>query len=390
MSFDDGRQWQPLQANLPITPIYDLLVKDTDLVVATHGRSFWILDDLTQLHQIHDELLSAPAHLFKPRDAIRTPPDIFADFLKGSPGVKNYHVTLGQFATFYLDEQETGHSVRRVIDGGDDLPRGVRVTYYLGPDTDAAEATLTFYAADGTKIESFSCHRPEGEAKADGLTITNMAGMNSFQWHMRYPAGPKMLESDFHGRAIGPLAKPGTYRVELEVGDIIQSQSFDLLVDPRVTTTEGEFAEQFGFLHAIQSKLVEVVEAINRTRTLKYQLAALQERLGSTGDIDGQIMAALTSFVEDLVAVEDALVQSELTSDGDTLNYREKLFERLSGLPPVVGSADAPPTTQSRQVFQKLASQIDDELSSLDALVEETLPLLNRQLAEGGIAVLGI
>ena len=126
---------------LPVTPVYDFVIKDDDLVVATHGRSFWILDDLTQVRQIADDLQGAPKYLFKPHDTVRTPPDLFNDFW-GSPGGKNYHVTIGQNATYYVDEHETGHKTKRVIDGGDDLARGVRITYLLDEDS-TGTATLT-------------------------------------------------------------------------------------------------------------------------------------------------------------------------------------------------------------------------------------------------------
>ncbi len=169
-------------------PVYDFVVKDTDLVVATHGRSFWILDDLTQLHQIHDDRRRRTiSYLFTPRDTVRTPPDLFADFW-GSPGGKNYHVTIGQNATFYLDEDETGHKAQ-AGDRRRRRPRPRRRDHVPVCDDDAdGEATLTIVDADGNEIETFSSDIPDDKKDRDGLYITAKPGMNSFQWSMNHRA----------------------------------------------------------------------------------------------------------------------------------------------------------------------------------------------------------
>ena len=386
VSFDDGASWQPLQCNLPVTPIYDFVVKDTDLVVATHGRSFWILDDLTPLHQMHDELLTASRYLLKPRDAVRVPPHIAAAW-GGTPGGKNYHVTSGQNATFYLDELETGHTRKRVIDAGDDLERGVRIMYFLD-EAAVGEASLTIAVGDGTEIETFSSTIPAEKKDRHGLYITAAAGMNTFQWPMTYPLGVKMVDTEFHTRPGGPLAKPGTYQATLRVGDWSMTQSFQLVKDPRVTTSDADLAEQFDLQIKIRDKLSEIATGVNTIRSLKRQLGDWTERLA-----DDDSAAATTDAAKALAAqletVEAELVQVEFTSDGDTLNYREKLFEKLSSLPAVVGSADTRPTTQSCAVFDKHAAEADAQLSALAAMVGGDLARLNAQLAELGVSIIG-
>lgn len=386
VSFDDGRSWQSLQANLPVSPVYDMVIKGTDLVVATHGRSFWILDDLTQLHQLQEDLLSADAHLLQPRGAVRTPPHLFADF-RGSPGGKNYHVTLGQNATFYLDEAETGHATKRVIDAGEDLERGVRITYYLGetPDT---EATLSILDPEGNEIETFSSDIPEKEEDREGLYITANAGMNSFQWPMQYPPGKKMIDTDYHERPGGPLARPGRYMAKLSVGNWSMTQTFNLVKHPRVETSDADLAEQFDFLIKIRDKLSDIVEAVNECRVVKKQLVAWAERLSDSDDA-GDVIAAGQSLTEKLDAVEAELVQVEFTSPGDSLSYRRKLFEKLGSLPPVVSSADKRPTEQSYEVYDKLAGQTDEQLAALRALRVQDLAKLNEQLAALDVGLIG-
>ena len=386
VSFDDGAGWQPLQSNLPITPVYDLVVKDTDLVVATHGRSFWILDDLTQIHQMRDDLLDGDNHLLKPRAAVRNPPDLFSDFW-GSEAGKNYHVTIGQNATFYLDKAETGHKTKRVIDAGNDIERGVRITYFLA-DAPEGEATLTIAHADGTEIETFSSIIPTEEEDRHGYYITADAGMNSFQWSMRYPSGPKMVDTKFHGRPQGPLAVPGTYQATLKVGEWAMSQTFELLKDPRVDTSDADLDAQFGLLKAIQDKLGAVVDGVNASRSIKTQLAAWAERLDGNEQANDAVTAA-HELTEKLDTVEAQLVQKEFTSEGDSLNHREMLFEKLNGLPPVVGSADKKPTAQSYAVYEKLAGQIDEQLAALAALQSNELADLNTKLADLGIGIIG-
>ncbi len=387
VSFDDGDNWQPLQNNLPVTPIYDMVVKDTDLVVATHGRSFWILDDLTQLHQMQDDLLKASNHLLKPRDVVRTPPHLFADF-RGTPGGKNYDVTIGNNATFYETEEETGHATRRVIDAGEDLVRGARITYYL-EEAPEDEAVLTISDSDGNEVGSFSSVIPEDKKDRNGFYITANAGMNQFQWDMTYPAGVKMVDTEFHGRPLGPLAKPGTYTAELTIGDWSMTQNFDLVKDPRVTASDADLAEQFDLQMKIQGKLSEVATAVNNSRSLKAQLSAWCDRLEGN-EAGAGCIASAKELTDKLDAIEAKLVQEELTSPGDTLNYREMLFEKLSGLPPVVASADAKPTVQSHAVYEKLAGQIDTELAALTALMDGDLAALNTAVDALGIGTIGV
>ena len=389
VSFDDGAIWQSLQCNLPVTPIYDFVVKDNDLVVATHGRSFWILDDLTPLHQMHDELLTASRYLLKPRDTVRNPPHIAASW-GGTVGGKNYHVTSGHNATFYVEELETGHVCKRVIDAGTDLERGVRIMYYLD-EAAVGDARLVISDDDGGHIETFHSMIPEEKKDREGLLyITAAAGMNTFQWPMTYPNGVKMVDTEFHKRPGGPLAKPGIYHATLKVGDWSMSQSFELLKDPRITTSDADLAEQFDFQIQIRDKLSEIVTGINTIRSLKRQLVDWAERLSHSEVAASDAIVATKVLIDRLEAVENELVQVELTSDGDSLNYREKVFEKLSDLPSVVGSADARPTTQSHAVYKKLAGQADQQLAALAALIEEDLAKMNAQLDELGVGTIGV
>ncbi len=261
---------------------------------------------------------------------------------------------------------------------------------YFLEEAAVGEASLTIRDDDGKEIETFSSVIPEDKKDREGLLyITATAGMNTFQWPMTYPNGVKMVDTEFHKRPSGPLGKPGTYRATLTVGDWSMTQSFDLIKDPRIVTSDDDLAEQFDFLIQIRDKLSEIVTGVNTIRSLKRQLDDWATRLADNDSAASAISDA-EALKEKLEAVEAELVQSEFTSDGDTLNYREKLFEKLSNLPPVVASADARPTTQSYEVYQKLSGQADEQLSALKALIDEDLAQLNDQLGETGVGIVGV
>ena len=386
MSLDDGATWQPLQLNLPVSPVYDLVVAGTDLVVATHGRSFWILDDLSPLHQLSDEVMSATHHLFRPRDTVRIRPHIAAAW-SGSPGGKNYGVLGARSSAFYVEEQDTGHVTKRVIDAGEDLPLGVQFSYIL-PENAVGQASLSIYDAHGSLVDTFPSEIPAEKKDRKGLYITARAGVNTFVWPYTYPAGEKMVDTDFHGRPSGPLACPGNYTATLTVGDWSMSQDFVLTHDPRVEVDDAHLAELFTLSMSIRDKLSDIVVGVNLIRSLRRQLDDWRCRLTGRDDAT-RVLTAMESVLAKLGAVEDVLVQKEFTADGDTLNHREQLFELLGGLAPIVSSADARPTEQSYAVFEKLASKADAQLATLHELVNGELAEVNAQLAALGIDIVG-
>ena len=220
------------------------------------------------------------------------------------------------------------------------------------------------------------------------MYITAAAGMNSFQWPMTYPSGVKMLDTEFHKRPGGPLAQPGTYHATLTVGDWSMTQPFQLLKDPRVTTSDADLAEQFDLLIQIRDTLSNIATGVNTIRSLKRQLGDWSKRL-TDNESAVAVIAAGEALVEQLERIEGELVQVEFTADGDSLNYREKLFEKLGALPPVVSSADTRPTTQSYAVYRKLAGQADQQLAALTALIDTDLTQLNSQLRELGVDIIG-
>ena len=193
---------------------------------------------------------------------------------------------------------------------------------------------------------------------------------------MRYPQGEKMEGTDFHGRPPGPLSLPGDYSVRLDIGEWSQTQPFALLLDPRIDTPIADLEAQFALQMQIRDRLSEVTVAINRCRALKTQLGGWAERLDAvTGGADAADGAReLSTRIDE---IERKLVQPDLTSEGDSLNYREQLWEKLQQLIPIVASADTRPTTQSYAVFEKISGEMDPHLSVLDELIAGDLAALN-------------
>jgi len=385
VSFDDGLNWQSMQGNLPISPVYDLVARHGDLVVATHGRSFWILDDLSQLHQLDADTASGQTHLFRPADALRRPLPIFADLFASDVG-KSYHVTMGQNATFYQTKTETGHTIRRILDAGQDPMRGVVVRYFMGAEPEQP-LKLSILDGDGKVVSTHTSAIPEKAEDRFGLYLTAETGMNTFVWPMTYPPGEKMVETDFHKPSPGPLAMPGAYTVRLTVDGETFEQSFRLKTDPRVTMTPEEFEAQLNFLLRIQGKISEITRAVNQIRSLRGQVEGWIKRTKKQ-DAHEQIAAAGKQVLDRLKTIESELVQVEFLSSGDRLNFPDRLIEKMGMLPSVVGGSDTPPTQQSYEVFDKLSAEADAQLIDLGSVLENELETLNTLLQEQGVSII--
>jgi hypothetical protein len=385
VSFDDGGTWQSLQGSLPISPVYDLAARHGDLVVATHGRSFWVLDDRTQIQQLN-EAPTDQVQLFAPADTIRAPLPIFAD-LFSSPGGKSYHVSLGQNATFYETKNDHGRTSRKILDAGTDPARGVAIRYYL-PEQPTGEVRLSIRKATGQSVNEFTSQIPAEEKDRDGLYVPNDPGMNLFQWPMTYRSGIKMTgATEMNKPAPGPLAAPGAYVVELTVGDQTLEQEFSLLADPRVDMTDQEFLAQEASMLDIQAKIVEATQAVNQIRSLKGQISGWIERTadhGAAAELSETGQGALSA----LKLIEQELVQVDFLSSGDSLNFPDQLIEKLGMLPSVVGGSDRPPTSQSGEVFTKLSGEVDVQLAALGHHLEHEIDAFSGLLEKHGMSMI--
>jgi photosystem II stability/assembly factor-like uncharacterized protein len=350
ISWNDGADWQPLGLNLPNVQVSDLVVEENDLVIGTHGRSFWIMYDMAPLRQITPDVLAADAWLFDPVDPVR--------------GFDN----------------------------------SVQVYYYLAEDAD--EIGIEFLDAGGQVIQSYEATTPEEDEEEDeeegegpaggggfgggGGTPSLDAGSNRFQWNLRHPG-----YTDFEGRIFwaagnqGPQALPGRYTVRLTVDGRTLEQEFEIKMNPRAAAegvTLAELRERFDFSVQIRDRVTEANEAVIRIRRIKEQIAERREAS------DDQRLAALGGEVDGkLSGVEGEIYQVRNRSNQDPLNFPIKLNNKLAALMGVVEGAESRPTDQSYQVFDKLTTELEAELGRLRTILDQDVGRLNALLRELGM-----
>ena len=379
LSFDDGNSWQPLNLNLPAVPIHDMVVKDGDLVVATHGRAFWILDDLSMLHQIADLKTEPSVHLFTPGPTyrmIRQP-----SFWMGSPPGpdRQFELTLGTAATYYLDETPEGEQVYRFVDAGHNPPDGVVVRYFLAQQPEG-EITLTLVDPQGREIMSFSSEdrdEPGTLAEARQPRLSTHRGNNAFVWDMRHPVEVELEEaalSPSYKQPKGALAVPGTYQAELTVDGVSQTVSFEILKDPRISATQEELDEQLALQIRIREKVTEAHNAMYRLRSVRDQVDQWARRAASRLELQAVVDAA-EELKGKLTSAEQAMIKRTGVEgwSGEQLRGSLRLpgpSGRLAKLADTVGLADGVPTRQSYDVFDDLGPQIDAQLERYQQIVE--------------------
>ncbi|MDX1477511.1 MAG: glycosyl hydrolase [Saprospiraceae bacterium] len=349
VSFDDGANWQPLQLNLPVVPITDLAIKQDNLIAATQGRSFWLIDDLTVLHQQSADVAASGMYLFRPMDSYR---------LGGFGGGRN-NPTAG-----------TNH------------PGGVMVHYYLKePLADGDELSISFFEADGDSICTYSTKAESREYEIEDVE----AGGNMFRWNMEYPGA-----RDFDGRIFwsgsldGPLAVPGTYRVRLTVGDVSQEREFVILPDPRSTSTRQDLIAQFEFIQDVNDKVTEAHDVIIEIRDVRNQLKDLKKRLGEEDAVE-PILDKVQVIDSVMTEVEQALYQTKNQSRQDPLNFPIKLTNKLAHLNSLNRRGSFAPTRQSYDVKEALTQEVDAHLGRYYNLRATEIPELNRLVREQSV-----
>ncbi len=349
VSFNDGKSWHSLQLNLPVVPIHDMVVKEDDLVVATHGRSFWILDDLTPLHQITPQVISSDFYLFEPRYAYR---------MRG------------------------GNSSQPNV--GQNPPSGSVIYYFLKEQTEEP-VILEFFDTKGQVIRKFTSREEDSKASQGEQGVKTDAGMNCFVWDMRYPDAVQVPGAIlWEGTLKGPKAVPGQYAVRLTRGAESMTQTWEWKKDPRLETTRADFQRQFDLLIQIRDKLSEINLSIIKLRKVKNQIKDFLEKIKGH-DKEQEIAESGNHLVERLEEIEDELIQSKSKSAQDPLNYPIKLDNKLAALASVVASADARPTEQSYQVFEELSSRADAQLGLLDSVFKRDLQELNKRIDKADI-----
>ncbi len=383
VSLDDGGSWQRMPGNLPVAPVYDMVIKEGDLVVATHGRAFWILDDLTPL-RLADGLQGAKeggARLFTPRRTLRRWHSWSVEGMRGDG--RNYALAAGQLITYRDKKDESGQNVRRMLDCGENPPQGAIFYYRLPPD--AAEVCLAVLDSDGEEIRSFG-RKPaeadtEDEEDPSAQYLTTEAGLNRFIWNLRYKDAEQLAGDAFTDKSVtGALAAPGTYQVRLTVDGESQTESFELYVDPRVGSSQEDLQAQFELWQEVNAKLSETHRAVKRLRLARKRVKSMAEMVADSG-VEEEAKKAIQERAEQIAAqlgeVEVELVQPEAKVAFDRIRLRAMLNAKLHNLVSVIGAADERPPQQAYDVFAHLSELTDEQLDKLDSILGESIADFN-------------
>ncbi len=368
ISLDDGERWLRWQGNLPVAPVYDMKIKECDLVIATHGRSFWIMDDLSPLREYAAGLDLARPQLLPPQLTVRHWNNFFVGVFGPAPG-KNYMLHLGAGQVTYTESaDEHGELQRTFLDGGQNPPNGVIIYYSLpaAPGEDE-QVSLTINDADGNIIRAYGPKTAAGEAGE--RTMPAQAGLNRFVWDLRYPDAPTVAGDLTIAEAkTGPRAAPGIYQAELRIGDLVQTQSFELKVDPRLDVSQEDLDAQFALWQKISDKVGAVHAGVTRLQEARKQVREWIARAAKT-EGGNAVVEAGDALVAQLDALEAELIQTEARTAGDRLRLKAKINQKLISLISVVAAADARPPRQAYDVFADLSSQADEKLAELDRLL---------------------
>ena len=349
ISFDDGISWNSFQLNLPLVPITDLTIKNNNLIAATQGRSLWLIDDLTPLHQLNKEVNNASMKLFKPIDSYRM----------GSPGRgtprnagKNHHNGVEVF--FNIDD--------KILD-------------------ENTSVTLEFLDNEKKLIKKYDNQSDENALDINGEK-------NSFVWNMRFDDAKGFDGLIMWAASLrGPIASPGQYYVKLTVNEKSEEQSFNILKDPRSNSTDEDLKEQFDFLLSVRDKVSDIHQTIIDIRSSRSQLIDLKSKIS---DKYPDMENSISDVISRITLIEEKLYQTKNRSGQDPLNFPIRLNNKLAHLTSVASVGNFKPTDQMYNVRDELIGLIDKELKMWEDIKENDLVKLNSTILENNIQLITI
>ncbi len=414
-SFDDGATWQSLQGNLPVSPVYDLYTHNDDLIVATHGRSFWALDDLSPLQQYKTENAGEDVHLYAPSPANHTQ---FGGGFGGGGGERGQNPPAGAVIYYSLktalkkpgekkppetreEKKPEGAAPATTAGGaatskepGESHPANAPVP----PKTESGSAenpdsagtkpspiTLEILDQKGQVVRKYPPKPQPGEGAGDDegfgrppeQGLPTEAGLNRFVWDMRYEGATRVPRSPlWAGNTDGPVALPGNYQVRLTVNGRQYTAPLEIVRDPRLKTTQQDLEKQFDLLIKIRDRVTQAHETVNQIRDIRAQITALNKRLENQPQAKA-VAEAGKQLDKKMTEVEEVLIQTKARSNQDVLNYPIRLNNYLVALGGVVDSADSAPTQVSYEVFDMLSRQLDEQLAKWKQVLGTDVPAYN-------------
>jgi photosystem II stability/assembly factor-like uncharacterized protein len=375
ISFDDGQHWQSLQLNLPVTPVTDIQVHKRDLVLATQGRSFWILDDLSPLHGLTDEVMAEQAHLFEPRPAHRA-------FLGGG---------------FNFGPSRRGQN-----------PPGGAILYYSLGEAFDGPVTIRVFDAVGDTVTTFSSEPLAGPPPSPFAALLAMAGMSMgpqllpktpglhrVAWNLQYPAPRLPVRTVIFGTVAAPSAPPGTYQVKLTVGDWSMTRDLDVRADPRLEVTQEDYDRQWALLGQIGTTIERLGDRMDALLSTREQVNAVKGVVVDAGLEPADLAAvndAADSIVTKLTGVQEEMQQTKSTSFYDPLDRPGRLAAHLAHLYGLVSgggmgaAVNSRPTDASYERYRELQVQADEILVRLQAVFEDDVAAFNELLQRLNLA----
>ena len=353
ISYDDGANWKKFQLNLPVVPITDLAIKDNDLVVATQGRSFYVLDDLSVVQQMSADVLNKNLHAFEVNPAWRIQ---------------------GRQSRFPIALRNAGANP----------PSGAVINFYAKNVLDSTKASITILDKNKQLIRSYTTDAKEQRNK---LEINK--GMNQFVWDLQYPQA-EVIEGMilWNGVPGNVLASPGNYFAKIKTDKDSIEVPFTVKADPNYKTSQQDYEAQFAFLQQVQKKFNEVQKAIKDIRTVRTQITDFTARLGK--DIPKEVKQLADTINKQMTAIEEALYQTKAKSGQDVLNYPIRINDKLSGVFDAANSGHFAPSKQVRDVYNDLAKQADAELARLNKIITVDVQQLNQLIREKTLPVIGV
>jgi hypothetical protein len=365
VTFDDGASWTPLQNNLPHAPVHWIEIQEhfSDLVIATYGRGFWIMDDVTPIRQFTKEIEQSDTYLFEPRFAYR---------FQNIPGIA------ARWTSSAL---------------GENPPYGAGITYYLSSETED-DVSISILDNKGQEIRTL-----------DG---TKDAGMNRIYWDLRHESakavelrtpplghpgvehGPERLRYNDEGwRPLvtwgsggdkGPLVIPGMYTVKLKVGEKEHTQTLEVRKDPNTSGTTEEIAAQTNMLLEIRTNIETAVDMINSIEHIRKQIDDMELMFKDDEEFE-EVLSAANELDKKCIAVEEKLFLLQLTGKvADAYRGAPQLYSKLMSLASTTGQGDYPPTTQAIEVHNMFKEMLADYEERFHELIASSVPQFNDML----------
>lgn len=382
LSFDDGKNWQSFQQNLPIVPITDIALKDDDVIIATQGRSFWVLDDVSWIQQYASKDDQNAMHVYFPGTSYRLDGGVSKE-----PGNAGTNAPNGVIFDFLLkDKPKLADKEKDSDDKKSDADKQPEQDSTDEENKNAKAVSLTIYNSEGKKVKSFS-----STSSKSGEEMKLTQGYNRFIWDLHYQDS-----RDFKGMIVwsgdlsGAKAIPGDYTAEFKLGELSKKVNFSVQKDPRTTTTSADFKAQLDFLLSVSEKANQVTKSIKEIRDYYAQIKQVTGDLDDKKESEKSLIEAGKALKKNLTQVEEALYQTKNQSNQDPLNFPGRLFNSLIGLKSQVEVGDYPPTDQVKQLKQQVFAKIDEQLSKFSNIQESEVDAFNQLVAKSQLPALRV